>query len=82
MAIHLKATSPKANKDFRRSIDIRQKVKHGKIDRKIKLPPENFSFGIANKPGTPIKDIVNNTFGNRAEAIIRKDYDEFIKKKE
>ena len=82
MAIHLNATSPKANKDFRKSIDIRQKVKQGKIDRKIKLPPENFSFGCPGRPGTPIKDLVNNTYGNRAEAIIRKEYDDFIKKKE
>ena len=82
MAIHLNATSPKANKDFRKSIDIRQKVKQGKIDRKIKLPPENFSFGYPGRPGTPIKDLVNNTYGNRAEAIIRKEYDDFIKKKE
>ena len=82
MAIHLNATSPKANKDFRKSIDIRQRVKQGKIDRKIKLPPENFSFGVPGRPGTPIKDLVNNTYGNRAEAIIRKEYDDFIKKKE
>ena len=82
MAIKVNATSPKANKDFRRSIDIREKVKHGRLNKSVKLPPENFAYGIPVRPSTPIKDVVNNIFGNRAEAMIRRDYDNFIKEKE
>ena len=40
LAIKMNATNFNTNKDFRRTIDIRQKVRHGKLERKIYLPPE------------------------------------------
>lgn len=40
------------------------------------------AFGIKNRPGTPIKDIINNEYANRAEKEILKRYETFIKQKE
>ena len=40
------------------------------------------AFGIKNRPGTPIKDIINNEYANRAEKEILKKYEAFIKQKE
>ena len=39
LAIKMNATNFGTNKDFRKTVDIRQKVRHGKIERKIYLPP-------------------------------------------
>ena len=35
LAIKMNATNFNTNKDFRKNIDIRQKVRHGKIEKKI-----------------------------------------------
>ena len=81
LAIKMNAANYKAIKDFRKSIDIKQKVKHGSKNKKIILPPENFVYGMPNRPPTPIKEVINNDYGNRAEAIIRNEYRRFIKQK-
>ena len=65
-------------KDFRKNIDIKQKLKRGKLDRKIILPKEGFTYGKPNRPPTPIKDIINNNYGNLAEISIRDEYKNFI----
>ncbi len=77
----MNATSFPANKDYRAMIDIRQKPIQGRLKREIKLPPEDFAYGVPNRPSTPMKDVVNYTYSNRAEAAIRKEYDKFIEKK-
>ena len=77
----MNAANYKAIKDFRKSIDIKQKIKHGSKDRKIILPPDDFVYGKPNRPPTPIKEVINNDYGNRAEAIIRNEYKRFIKQK-
>ena len=77
----MNAANYKAIKDFRKSIDIKQKVKHGSITKKINLPPEDFVYGKPNRPPTPIKEVINNDYGNRAEATIRNEYKRFIKHK-
>lgn len=69
-----------AFKDFRKNIDIKQKLKRGCLNRKFYLPEEGFTYGKPNRPPTPIKDIINNNYGNRAEIIIRNEYKNFIKK--
>lgn len=74
----MNATNFGTNKDFRRTVDIRQKMRHGGRERKIILPGEDFVYGLPNRPPTPIKDVIYNAYGNRAEEIIRKDYDGFI----
>ena len=65
----MNATNFGTNKDFRRTVDIRQKVRHGKIERKIYLPPEDFAYGLPNRPPTPFKDVIYNAYGNRAEDV-------------
>ena len=77
----MNAANYKAIKDFRKSIDIKQKVKQGSKDRKIILPPEDFVYGMPNRPPTPIKEVINNDYGNRAEAIIRNEYKKIIRQK-
>jgi len=75
----MNAANYKAIKGFRKTIDIKQRVKHGSKDRKIVLPPDDFVYGMPNRPPTPIKDVINNGYGNRAEAIIKNEYKKFIK---
>ena len=77
----MNATNFNTNKDFRRTIDIRQKVRHGKLERKIYLPPEEFAYGLPNRPPTPFKDVIYNAYGNRAEDIIRNEYGNYIRER-
>jgi hypothetical protein len=81
LAIKMNATNFNTNKDFRRTIDIRQKVRHGKLERKIYLPPEEFAYGLPNRPPTPFKDVIYNAYGNRAEDIIRNEYGNYIRER-
>ena len=81
LAIKMNATNFCTNKDFRKTVDIRQKVRHGKIERKIYLPPEEFADGLPNRPPTPIKDVIYNAYGNRAEDIIRNEYGNYIRER-
>jgi hypothetical protein len=77
----MNATNFGTNKDFRKTVDIRQKVRHGKIERKIYLPPEEFAYGLPNRPSTPFKDVIYNAYGNRAEDIIRNEYGNYIRER-
>ena len=77
----MNATNFGTNKDFRKTIDIRQKMRHGKIEKKIYLPPDDFAYGLPNRPPTPFKDVIYNAFGNRAEDVIRNEYDCYIKER-
>ena len=77
----MNATNFATNKDFRKTIDIRQKMRHGKIEKKIYLPPEDFAYGLPNRPPTPFKDVIYNAFGNRAEDVIRNEYDCYIRER-
>ena len=81
LAIKMNATNFGTNKDFRKTVDIRQKVRHGKIEKKIYLPPEEFAYGLPNRPPTPFKDVIYNAYGNRAEDIIRNEYDNYIRER-
>jgi len=76
----MNAANYQAFKDFRKNIDIKQKLKRGSLDRKIYLPHEGFTYGKPNRPPTPIKDIINNNYGTLAEMNIRNEYKNFIKK--
>lgn len=77
----MNATNFATNKDFRKNIDIRQKVRVGQKFKKYELPDEEFTYGLGNRPSTPIKDVINNAYGNREEDFIRKEYDAFIKER-
>ena len=76
----MNAANYNAFKDFRKNIDIKQKIKHGVIDRRIYLPKEGFTYGKPNPPPTPIKDIINNNYGNLAEITIKNEYRNFLRK--
>jgi hypothetical protein len=77
----MNATNFATNKDFRRTVDIRQKMRHGKKEKKIYLPPEDFAYGLPNRPPTPFKDVIYNAYGNRAEDVIRNEYDCYIRER-
>jgi hypothetical protein len=77
----MNATNFGTNKDFRKTVDIRQKMRHGKIEKKIYLPPEEFAYGLPNRPPTPFKDVIYNAYGNRAEDVIRNEYDCYIRER-
>ena len=81
LAIKMHAANFASIKDFRKSVDYRQKRKIGQKTRKIHLPPIDFVYGVPNRPPTPIKEVINNDYGNRAEKIIRQEYSNFIKNK-
>ena len=73
-AIKKGATGHTSNKDFRKNIDIRKKVKVGEINKKIILPDDEFAYGLPNPPHEDIADLIYNTYGNRAEEQIKKEY--------
>lgn len=47
----------------------------------IGATPENFIYGMKNRPHTPIKDIINNVYGNKAEVDIRRSYERFLQER-
>ena len=51
------------------------------FSRPIMLPEEGFAYGIANKPGTPMKNVMYNYYGNLAEEQIRKSYEDYFTEK-
>ena len=81
MAIKMNATSYATNRDFRNTVDIRQKIKQGTKTRTIHLPPEDFAYGLPNRASTPIKEVINGEYGNRAERNIRKEYGNYLDEK-
>ena len=74
----MNATNFATNKDFRKTVDIRQKMRKGGKEKRIYLPDEDFAYGLPNRTPTPIKDVLYNTYGNRAEDMIRNEYQAFI----
>ena len=80
-AVKMGATGHTSNKEFRKNVDIRKKVKVGTINKNIILPDEEFAYGLPNPPHEDIADIIYNTYGNRAEEQIKKEYEAFIAEK-
>ena len=75
------ATGHTSNKDFRKNVDIRKKMKQGGKQKNIILPDEDFTYGLKNPPHENIADIIYNTYGNRAEEQIKNEYEEFMAEK-
>ena len=42
------------------------------------LPAQEFSYGIKNRPSTPIKTVINYEYSNKAEEDIRRSYSQMI----
>ena len=81
LAVKMNAANFKAIKDFRKNINIKQKKKYGSKDKKIHLPPVDFVYGKPNRPPTPIKEVINYDYGNKAEAQIRNEYRKYLRQK-
>ena len=75
------ATGHTSNKDFRKNVDIRKKMKQGVKKTNMVLPDEDFVYGKPNPPHEDIADIIYNTYGNRAEEQIKNEYEEFMAEK-
>ena len=71
----------KSIKDFRKSVDIKQKIKHGTKDIKKVLSPKNFVYWIPNLSPTLIKEVINNEYGNRTVTIITNEYKTLFKQR-
>ena len=82
MAIKMNATTHQTNKDFRHNIDIRERIPSGKKGRTINLPPDDFAYGVPNRTPTPIKEVINNEYGNKAEQKQLRKYSNIIREKE
>ena len=67
LSLQNKCTKPKQVSVFRATADVRMKEARGKGDGSVKLPDSNFIYGIPNKPGTPITNVVGNDYANHAE---------------
>ena len=52
---------------MRKLMDLRVKQAQGTTNHPIKLPHEEFTYGKSNRPGTPIKDVVTNFYGDVGE---------------
>ena len=78
LAVKMNATNFGTHKDFRKTVDIRQNIKKGKKKQCIYLPPTDFAYGVPNRTPTPIKEVINGEYGNRAENNIDREYDHYI----
>jgi hypothetical protein len=50
----------------------------GTNERRIYLPPEDFTYGRKNRTPTPVKDIINYEYARKAEEVIKMDYKTFL----
>ena len=71
------------DKEVRKKLDgIRKKVKQGQKHPKIDIQPnKDRIYGLASPKHEDIADIINNTYGNKAEEELKKNYEAFIAKK-
>ena len=68
-------------KELRKKLDIRKKVKKGEKQKKINLPNNDRVYGLASPKHEDIADIIYNTYGNKAEEDLKKSYEAFIAEK-
>jgi hypothetical protein len=72
MCLKEKASDAKANHAFRKVNDARiVPVVKPKVNR---LPGEEFSFGRANRPQTPVEGIIRNDFGEESVSQLQNKY--------
>ena len=55
--------------EYRKSNKILVKIKEGKKFYDVKIPNESFTYGIENRPSTPIKNVISNCYGQEDETI-------------
>ncbi|CAD8174727.1 unnamed protein product [Paramecium pentaurelia] len=59
---------------FRQTNDARLKLKKGTNIQAIELPEEEFRYGRKNRPSTPMKLVMGNSYGIEAESQILEKY--------
>ncbi|CAK57406.1 unnamed protein product (macronuclear) [Paramecium tetraurelia] len=59
---------------FRQTHDARLKLKKGTNIQAIELPEEEFRYGRKNRPSTPMKLVMGNSYGIEAESTILEKY--------
>lgn len=59
LSVSQKCIRPKEVSNFRKEVDVREKVPHGRAGIELLLPDENFRYGKANKPSTPFDQILS-----------------------
>ena len=59
-------------------MDLKNVLSKGSIEKKIYLPNKDFTYGIKNRVSTPIKNIINYQYSNKAEELIRRSYSQMI----
>ena len=62
-----KITKPKQVKEFREKHKIIFKKSRDKAGNFIKSPDENFVYGMKNKPSTPIRELIQYDYANKAD---------------
>ena len=70
------------DKELRKQLDgIRKKVKKGRKRPEIDLPSKERIYGLASPKHEDIADLIYNTYGNKAEEDLKKNYEAFIAEK-
>ena len=65
------------SKEFRqcaKQLGDKQKSRKGKTEICNMIPEKNFTYGVANRPSTPVKKVINNDYGNEAEKCCVNEY--------
>ena len=78
--ISIKAGNEETLKENETSNNAENRKYLGK-QKYLDLPPEDFVYGMKTRVHTPMKDIINNYYANKAEEEVRKSYDEFFEEK-
>ena len=70
------------DKEMRKKLEnIRKKVKIGQKPKKLLYASKSFVYGLPTPKQEGIADLIYNAYGNKAEEILKKNYEVFIKKK-
>lgn len=69
-----KITKPKQVKNFREKHNFTIKDSRNRLKYAKRLPSEEFVYGIPNKPSTPIKNLVQFEYGNKATSDMNRMY--------
>lgn len=74
MSLENKLTSAKEVANFVKENNVKVKEKRIKLNKGCDVP-KDINFGVPNKPGTPIEEIVCFGYGNHAAEEIRRTYE-------
>lgn len=81
LSIEAGANDPSKHKEFIKNLDIKKEQKYIAKQKYIDLPPDDFTYGMPVRVHTPMKDIINNYYANKAEEEVKKSYEAFFEEK-